>query len=63
IISIVTELYLMAKEDGSVTSVSNFMKTDLRYYTGIVKRFLNYFKYTNGKEIMNNWDIFKRKIN
>lgn len=60
IIYIVTELYIKAKDEGTVTSVSNFMKTDVRYYTEIVKRFLNYFKFSYGKEIMNNWDIFKR---
>ena len=60
IISIVTELYEKAYEAGSTSSVSNFMKTDPKYYEQIVKKFIGYFKFADGKNIMANWDIFKQ---
>lgn len=36
------------------------MKTDSKYYTDIVIYFVNQFKYSVGKEILNNIDILKR---
>jgi hypothetical protein len=36
------------------------MKTDLKYYEQIVKKFMGYFKFAEGKNIMANWDIFKQ---
>ena len=61
LINIVTELYQKAYSDEKVTSVSNFMKTDGRYYSDIVKRFMNYFNYADGRNLKENWNIFKRK--
>lgn len=61
LINIVTELYQKAYDDGKVTSVSNFMKTDGRYYSDIVKRFMNYLNYADGRNLKENWNIFKRK--
>lgn len=60
IIDTVSELYRKAYANGTVSSVSNFMKTDVRYYTDIVKPFISYFQYAQGKSIKENWDIFKR---
>lgn len=60
IITIVSELYEKAYDSGSASSVSNFMKTDLKYYEQIVKKFVSYFKFAEGKNIMANWDIFKQ---
>lgn len=60
IIDTVSELYNKAYENRTVSSVSNFMKTDARYYSDIVKPFISYFKYAQGKNIKENWDIFKR---
>ena len=60
LINIVTELYQKAYSDEKVTSVSNFMKTDGRYYSDIVKRFMNYFNYADGRNLKENWNIFKR---
>ena len=59
IIDIVTDTYNKAFEDGSVTSVSNFMKTDSRYYNDIAIKFIKNFNYAVGKDIKLNWDIFK----
>lgn len=61
IISILTELYDKAFDSGATSSVSNFMKTDTKYYEQIAKKFVGYFKYAEGKNIMQNWDIFKQK--
>jgi hypothetical protein len=60
IITILSELYEKAYDSGSTTSVSNFMKTDAKYYEQIVKKFVTYFKYAEGKNIVNCWDIFKQ---
>ena len=60
IITILAELYEKAYPI-SASSVSNFMKTDLKYYEQIVKKFIVYFKYEAGKNIMANWDILKQK--
>lgn len=61
IVDIVTETFSKAFEDGAVTSVSNFMKTDLRYYNEIALKFIKNFNYAVGKDIKLNWDIFKQK--
>ena len=60
IITIVSELYEKAYDSGSASSVSNFMKTNLKYYEQIVKKFVSYFKFAEGKNIMAKWDIFKQ---
>ena len=59
IITILSELYEKAYPDIA-SSVSNFMKTDLKYYEQIVKKFIGYFKFAEGKNIMANWDIFRQ---
>lgn len=61
IIAILSELYDKAYESEITSSVSNFMKTDSKYYESIVKKFVGYFKYAEGKNIMANWDIFKQE--
>lgn len=55
------EQYQDAFDKGTVTSVSNFMKTDARYHN-IAKTFASRFEYHSlGKDIKANWDIFKRQ--
>lgn len=55
------EQYKDAFDKGTVTSVSNFMKTDARYHN-IAKTFASRFTYHSlGKDIKANWDIFKRQ--
>lgn len=61
IIEIVTDTFSKAFEDGAASSVSNFMKTDLRYHNEIVLKFIKNFNYQVGKDIKLNWDIFKQK--
>ncbi len=60
-IDLLSQYYGQAFEARKVTSVSNFMKTDLRYYDDVVKVLINSrFRYDAGKAIKNNWDIFIR---
>lgn len=61
IIGFLAEQYRDTFNRHEVSSVSNFMKTDVRYYTDIAKIFVSKFKHHSlGKDIMANWDIFKR---
>ena len=61
IIDIVTDTFKKAFDDGLVTSVSNFMKTDAKYYNEIALKFIKNFNYAAGKDVKINWDIFVRK--
>ena len=60
VITILFELYDKAYRSGLTSSVSNFMKTDTKYYEQIAKEFVVYFRYQAGKNIEANWDIFKQ---
>lgn len=60
IIDIVTDTFNRAFEEGAVSSVSNFMKTDPRYHNEIALKFIKNFNYNVGKDVKLNWDIFKR---
>ena len=60
LITILYELYDKAYRSGLTSSVSNFMKTDSKYYEQVVKEFVVYFRYQAGKNIEANWDIFKQ---
>jgi hypothetical protein len=60
LITILYELYDKAYRSGLTSSVSNFMKTDSKYYEQVVKEFVVYFRYQAGQNIQANWDIFKQ---
>ncbi len=61
IIASVADSYTMAFNNGLTTSVSNFMKTDLKYYDSIVSGFSGTLGLMAGKDIKASWDIFNRK--
>ena len=61
IIKVITEAYRFAYQGKQTTSVSNFLKTDQKYYDNIVKSFAGILPYMTGEEIKLAMDIFKRK--
>lgn len=60
IVEVVTDAFKSAFDSNNITSPSNFMKTDLKYYNDIAHKFVKAFNYGIGKDIKLNWDIFKR---
>lgn len=60
IIEILSDVYKQALSNETTTSISNFMKTDLKYYNEIVPKFLKGFRYGPGKHLKENINIFKR---
>ena len=60
IVIIVADAYQYAFNNGSTTSVSNFMKTDQKYYNDIVSKFAQALGMTIGDELKQCIDIFKR---
>ena len=61
LVSIVADAYEAAYKNKQTTSVSNYMKTDQKYYADILKAFTNSYRmYTVGNEIKACMDIFKR---
>lgn len=60
IIKIISESYQIAYNNKLVTSVSNYFKTDLKYYENILKSFVEYLPMTIGDEIKKQMIIFKR---
>lgn len=60
IIQIVSESYIIAYQNKLVTSVSNYFKTDVRYYDSILRSFVEYLPLTKGEEIKAQMNIFKR---
>lgn len=60
IIEIMADAYTQAIDEKKTTSVSNFMKTDQKYYDGIVSKVIKGFRYNAGKHLKENIDIFKR---
>lgn len=60
IIEILTDVYRHALANETTTSVSNFMKTDLKYYNEIVPKVIKGFRYGPGKHLKENINIFKR---
>ena len=58
ILAIITDAYKVAFKNGTATSVSNFMKTDPKYYD-LAKESLTYFPMIIGEDLKSNWDIFK----
>ncbi len=60
IIDILSEVYQQAYDNNTTTSVTNFMKTDLKYYTEIVPMVIKQFRYNVGDDLKKNIDILKR---
>ena len=60
ILRILTDSYQKAFSNGTTTSVSNFMKTDSKYCTEIVRDFNSSLDMLVGDEIKYSMDIFKR---
>lgn len=61
IVMIVSDAYLNAYNNGQTTSVSNFMKTDQKYYNDIVSKFAQALSMMIGDELKLCIDIFKRQ--
>lgn len=59
IVVIITSCYSVAFRVGATTSVSNYLKTDSKYYE-LAKEFLTYFSVGHGEDLQKNWDIFKQ---
>lgn len=60
ILQLLAEAYSKAKENGTTTSVSNFMKTDQKYYNDIVMYILKNLRFSAGQDLISNSVIFKR---
>lgn len=60
IVTILADAYMQAYDNNMATSVSNFMKTDLKYYNEIVPKVINSFRFIVGKDLRDNIDILKR---
>lgn len=60
IIEIMAGVYKQALDHETTTSVSNFLKTDLKYYNDIVPKIIKGFRYGPGQHLKENIDIFKR---
>ena len=60
IVRIVANNYKNAYKSGQVTSVSNFLKTDQKYYTEIVPEFAQSFDMLIGEDLRSSMDILKR---
>lgn len=60
IVTILADAYMQAYDNNMATSVSNFMKTDLKYYNEIVPKVINSFWFIVGKDLRDNIDILKR---
>ncbi len=59
IVAMIESSYRLAFTSGQATSVSNFMKTDPKYYD-LAKDIISYFPLMHGEDLQNNWDIFKQ---
>lgn len=60
IIKILADAYLQAYKNEATTSVSNFMKTDQKYYNEIVPKVIDSFDYLVGQDLKENFDLLKR---
>jgi len=60
IVDVLSDVYKQAYDNKSTTSVSNFMKTDQKYYTEIVPQIIRSFKYLAGRDLKENIRLFKR---
>ncbi|KAB1434308.1 AIPR family protein [Candidatus Galacturonibacter soehngenii] len=57
---IISDGYTAAYKNGLTTSVSNYFKTDSKYYETILPNFMMYMSMAMGKEIKNSYDFLKR---
>ncbi|MDE7154027.1 MAG: AIPR family protein [Muribaculaceae bacterium] len=62
ILQLLAEAYEKAVRDGITTSVSNFMKTDQRYYNDIASSIIKNLRFSAGKDLIENSIIFKREL-
>lgn len=60
IIKIVADSYQMAYKNKLTTSVSNYLKTDSKYYEEIVPKFMDMLSMLVGQDLKYTMDIFKR---
>lgn len=57
---ILNDIYQKAFNNLQTSSVSNFFKSDSKYYTEILPNFTGYFSFMAGEDLKNCIDIFKR---
>lgn len=57
---ILNDIYQKAFNNQQTSSVSNFFKSDTKYYTDILPNFTGYFGFMAGEDLLNCIDIFKR---
>lgn len=60
IVKIVADSYETAYKNKFATSVSNYLKTDSKYYEEIVEKFANMLPMLIGEDLKTTMDIFKR---
>ena len=60
IIKVLADSYKMALNNKQATSVSNYFKSDAKYYTDILQNFAQMLDFMAGEEIKQNMVIFKR---
>jgi len=60
IIKIVADSYQMAYKNKLTTSVSNYLKTDSKYYDEVVPKFVDALSMLIGQDLKYTMDIFKR---
>lgn len=60
IIKIVADSYQIAYKNKLTTSVSNYLKTDSKYYDEVVLQFSDMLSMIIGQDLKNTMDIFKR---
>ncbi|MBO7231085.1 MAG: AIPR family protein [Bacteroidaceae bacterium] len=60
IVKILTDSYKMALSNKQVTSVSNYFKSDAKYYSDILQSFAQMLDFMVGDELKQNIVIFKR---
>ena len=62
ILQILGQAYDKAREDGTTTSVSNFMKTDQKYFNEIALAIIKNLRFAVGQDLLANSIIFKRNL-
>lgn len=58
--SILTDAYTIAEKNNTTTSVSNFMKTDQKYYTEIAPKVVESLTFMIGEDLLKNSEVFRR---
>jgi hypothetical protein len=62
IVKIVADSYQMAYKNKLTTSVSNYLKTDSKYYDEVIPKFVDALSMLIGQDLKCRMDIFKRSI-